>query len=421
MLTTEEKKELTVLIVDDEPKNIQLLGSILSSEGFQVEYATNGTDAIEWCETEHFDTILLDIMMPGMNGFEVCEKLKGNPRTAQIPIIFLTAKADPASIIEGFEIGAMDFITKPFNKMELLVRVQTQLKLSLNQTRMLSLNGILESTISDLATKNEQLKSTQAKLIQSEKMGALGVLVAGVAHEINNPANFISVSGENLKKRIVECEEFIFQLAGKDSAQKVNDAISEKFAPLYENAGSVIEGALRIKSIVGNLKTFSHLDDVKMKKVSILENIRSTVSLVQTNFKENIKFQFDLQDDPVIECFPDHLEQVFVNLAINACHAIDKKSETASKDFAGQLTISTKIQSDYLAITFEDNGIGMTDEVRKNIFDPFYTTKPVGEGTGLGLSISFGIVDRHNGKIEVTTEPGKGTSFCILLPLKKIK
>ncbi len=149
-----------------------------------------------------------------------------------------------------------------------------------------------------------------------------------------------------------------------------------------------------------------------------MDNLKSTLPIVRANFKKEIDFQTDYEEDPMVSCFPAQLNQVFLNLAVNACQAIVKQKKSSTHQKTGLLKVKTSILEKWLQISFEDNGIGISEEVINNIFDPFYTTKPVGEGTGLGLSISHGIIERHGGKIEVTSTLDKGSIFSVFLPLK---
>ncbi len=401
-----------ILIVDDRSENIQVLGGILKQNGYLINVAQNGRQALDNVEAMIPDLILLDIMMPKMDGFEVCRHLKAEARTRCIPVVFLTAKSEAENIVKGFDLGAVDYITKPFNKNELLVRVNTHLELSLGRVQ-------LKQAHEDLEQKHLQLKHAQSKLVHSEKLASLGVLVSGIAHEINNPTNSVSSGVGNLEKRLKELETFIYCLAGDGLSDGIRTAIEAKFKPLFQNTTAIMEGSSRISKIVRDLKTFSRLEEAEQKRVSILTGIESTLLLVQANYKDQVEVRFDMRADPIIECFPAHLNQVFMNLAINSCQAILARQKTSSEFLAGMLDVSTFIRERWLCIRFQDNGIGMTEETQNRIFEPFYTTKLVGEGTGLGLSTSFGIIENHEGRIEVVSEPNKGTTLTILLPLTK--
>lgn len=417
MLTAEEKESMRILIVDDEPGNIQLLANVLSREGYQIEFATNGEEALEWTNSEQFDLILLDIRMPGIDGVEACTILKKRENPYEAPIIFLTAEGDTNTVIRGFEAGAVDYVVKPFNERELMVRVQTHLEHSLDRIKLQRAYQKLGETHDQLEEQHIQLKETQAQLIQSEKMSGLGTLVAGVAHEINNPTNFVYSGAENMNTRLKQLEEFIYKLAGEDVPDSIRDALNEKFQPLFENQSAIFEGASRIKTIVQDLRTFSRLEEAEQKEASIIEGLRSTIDLVRSNYKEQVDFICDFQADPILECWPGQMNQVFMNLSVNACQAIISKQESTNGHTTGELKITTFVAGGELGIRFQDNGIGMSEDVRNRIFDPFFTTKQVGEGTGLGLSISFGIIEKHNGRIDVDSSHGEGTTFTIYLPL----
>jgi two-component system, NtrC family, sensor kinase len=405
-----DKKNMSILIVDDEPRNIQLLGNVLRDEAYQIEFATSGEEALEWVDNKKFDLVLLDIMMPGMDGIEVCRKIKANEKNRLLPIIFLTAKTDEGSVIKGFKVGAIDYIAKPFNIYELLARVETHLNLKHEQNKLKAANHKLEA-------QHKKLKDTQTQLIQSEKMASLGILVAGIAHEINNPANFVSVGSKNLKKYTDELKNFIFQLAGDDMTSNIEEALNEKFLPLFNNLDAMNEGTQRIKNIVKDLRTFSRLEEDEQKKVSVIEGLNATLPLAGATYKREVTFITDFSVDPVIECWPAQLNQVFLNLIINGCQAIIEKKKT-DPSLEGKLVISTFIQDQQLAIRFSDNGCGMAEESKEQIFDPFFTTKKVGEGTGLGLSISFGIIEKHKGSLIVESSSLKGTSILLILPIK---
>ena len=271
--------------------------------------------------------------------------------------------------------------------------------------------------VGKLSLLQQQLMESQNQLVQSEKMASLGTLVAGVSHEINNPVAFTLGGALNLQQRFHELRDFFLAMAGEDAEKAVLELFEEKFAPIFSNLNSILEGAQRIKVIVGDLRTFSRIDGAAKERVQLSKNLRSTLSLVKAQFKHDISFHFDCQSDPEILCWPGQLNQVFMNMVVNACHAILKRKAADPTAPAGELRIKMSKQEGELVLSFFDNGCGMTENVKAKIFEPFFTTKGVGEGTGLGLSLSFGIVEKHNGRISVESTPNQGTIFKIFLPL----
>ncbi len=269
----------------------------------------------------------------------------------------------------------------------------------------------------NLRQKHEELKSTQAQLVQSEKMASLGLIVAGVAHEINNPASFSHTSAYNLERDLIKLNTFIEQLAGDEADAEILNAFKEKFEPLYKHISTIKEGTKRIGDIIKDLRTFSRMEKSEMQHFNLQEGLQVTLNLVKAYYRDTIDFITDFQPGIEIEGSAAELNQVFMNLLTNGCYAILEKQKLNGEKTGGKFTIRMRKEMGLAVIVFQDSGIGMTKEVQEKIFDPFFTTKPVGEGTGLGLSISYAIIKKHNGRIKVESEIGKGTTVTLYLPL----
>ena len=261
-----------------------------------------------------------------------------------------------------------------------------------------------------------ELKEAQSQLVQSEKMASLGVLTAGVAHEINNPTNFIHSGAQNLEKRFVQLKDFIFQLAEEDSQEEMQRVFEPKLNPIFQNLEAILNGSIRIQEIVKGLRTFSRLDEANLKKADIVEGIKSTLVLVRSKYRDQVEFICEFAPVPMIECWPAQLNQVFMNIMVNGCQAI--LANQNQKRMKGTLTIRVFSQNSSLVISFQDTGCGIPKDIQDKIFDPFFTTKTIGEGTGLGLHISSGIIANHQGKITVESKGEEGTTFTIILPLE---
>lgn len=303
----------------------------------------------------------------------------------------------------------------------------------------------LEATSAKLRDKNAQLKTamrelteTQAQLIQSEKLSSLGQLVAGVAHEINNPVNFIYGNlshvkdyGENLN-RILQ----LYQKRYPHPAPEIEEEIEEvdlEFVreDLPKVLVSMQVGADRIREIVQSLRNFSRVDEAEMKEVDIHDGIESTLMILQNRLKAKpncpaIQVVKQYGELPLIECYPGQLNQVFMNLLANAIDAIEEYDqsciEVGGQGELREIVISTALNRDWVAIRIADNGPGIKQEILKDIFDPFFTTKPMGKGTGLGLAISYSIItEKHKGKLACSSTPGEGTEFAIEIPLRQIR
>ena len=267
-----------------------------------------------------------------------------------------------------------------------------------------------------------ELQETQSQLVQSEKMASLGQLTAGVAHELNNPINFISTGVVGLKRDmedIIELLDKYEQLDMDADQQKVlKDIAGFKENIDFDSLKGEIEqtledikmGASRTTEIVKGLRSFSRLDSEDQVFSNIHTGLDDTIIILDTHLKNKVKIikKYDKSIKEIL-CYPGQLNQVFMNLIVNAEQAITER---------GVIIISTKNLGDTVEINFKDDGVGMTDEVQKHIFDPFYTTKDIGEGTGLGMSISYGIIEKHNGTVQVKSEVGKGSHFTITLPVK---
>jgi len=269
----------------------------------------------------------------------------------------------------------------------------------------------------------EDLKKTQAQLIHSEKMASLGQLTAGIAHEINNPVNYVNAGADALKTILKDLfgiinkydqitPENVFDKLKEIDYLKKEYEYDELVKGLDELTRSIKVGAERTTEIVRSLRTFSRLDEDALKFADIHENIDSTLVMLRNQYKSRIEIVRQFSDIPKIECYPGKLNQVFMNLFVNAIQAIKEK---------GQIIIKTKIiqrlDVEYIEIQITDTGYGMTKEVKARIFEPFFTNKDVGVGTGLGLYISYGIIEKHKGQIEFDSEEGKGTTFKIYLPV----
>ncbi|HLP47899.1 MAG TPA: ATP-binding protein, partial [Candidatus Kapabacteria bacterium] len=267
----------------------------------------------------------------------------------------------------------------------------------------------------------KKVEERTAQLIHTEKMSGLGRLVSSVAHEINNPTAIMITAAYNLKKRLDQFKAFLDKSVEADDDPEIIKTFDRRFAELHDSLKSFNDGAQRIYRIVTDLRTFYRKDSGEKKHFHPNQGLQATLALVEPKYRDTIEFKTDFQEDAIIDGYPDELNQVFMNLITNSCQAIiarQKEANPATSPKTGILTVCTQIKAEYLLIGFQDNGIGMTKEVREKMFEPFFTDKPVGEGTGIGLSISYEIIKKHDGKIEVDySEPGKGTTIHVFLPL----
>ena len=275
----------------------------------------------------------------------------------------------------------------------------------------------LLAAYNDVQTANATLVQTQAQMLQQEKLASLGTLTAGIAHEINNPSNFAHIGAYNLNNDLTELHEFLWTLAGDDSQPEIMLALQHRFDKLTQSLGAIQEGTTRIRDLVRDLRTFSRLDEADWKAVAVGDNILATVHLVQTQYTNEVKIICDLAANPELSCWPAQLNQVFMNLIVNACQAIASRPPEVRASQPGRLEIRSRIDDNFLVLEFEDNGGGIPETNLDRVFDPFFTTKTVGDGMGMGLSIVHGIVQKHGGTIGVKSVLQVGTCFTLRLPL----
>lgn len=436
----------TILVIDDSPTNLEVLYTTLSDAGYEVLVEMDGYSGIEQAQNNPPDLILLDIMMPKINGYEACRKLQSNPITKDIPIIFMTALSDTVEKVKGFQMGAVDYITKPFQQEEVIARINVQLKLrrlnlELDHQKQKLEERVVERT-AELSEALEELQQTQLQLVQTEKISSLGQMVAGVAHEVNNPIGFISTNLYHANQYVNDLINLLklyrekFPEPGDEIEEIIEsvdlDHISEDLPKLIS---SMKLGSDRIRGIMQSMRTYSRADGKDKKAVDIHEGIETTLMILQHRLKPQpkrpaIHVVKEYGNLPLIECYPGQLNQVFMNLIANAIDAIDESvpDRDWESDKGRHLTpdnvmlvplicICTTADKENVTIQIGDNGKGMDLSIRDQIFQAFYTTKPEGKGTGLGLSISYQIItEKHGGTLECISSPGKGTEFIIQLP-----
>lgn len=449
-----------ILVVEDDSATRLLLKRDLQLSGYEVVVAKNGEEGLKQAFEVRPALILCDWMLPLMDGVEICRRLKATPDLASIFFILLTARGTVADRVEGLDAGADDFLSKPIDPNELLARVRAGLRLYRYQQQLSEANQQLSQAL-------QELRQTQAQLVQSEKMSGLGQMVAGIAHEINNPITFISGNLAHTSEYVKDLLELmhLYQKHYPNPVVEVKRAAEEidfEFVTrdLPKTLDSMQNGALRIRDIILSLRKFSRLDEAEMKKADIHEGLDNTLLILQhrlhRNSLENLSSNWDYSIEiikeydslPLVECYPGQLNQVFFNLLNNALDALEKAQELVPQDqesFAaanvilqpfnrGRLNddneeerrsptikIRTRMSDEnHIEIRICDNGSGMTPEVIGRLFDPFFTTKPVGSGTGLGLSICYQIVvGRHGGQLKCNSQLGVGTELVMQIPIRQ--
>lgn len=429
-----------ILIVESNATDMRVLLEVLETAGYETLAAKSGEDAIAKMSEVVPDLILLAVMLPGIDGFQICDHIKSGEATEDIPIMFITARAHAEDKVRGLTLGAVDYITKPFQQAEVLARVQTHLRLR-HQTRQLKgLNEQLEQRViertAQLSRSLDELQATQLQLIQQEKMSALGQLVSGIGHEINNPLNSITGNITHAQQYVQDLLNHLalyHQFYPDPVAEIVQDAEAIDLPYLKTDLIHLLKtlqvAADRIAHISQSLRVFSRDDSENEITLQIQDGLDSTLLLLQHRLKANsqrpaIEVIRNYADTPPIPCYPGQLNQVFMNLLANAVDAIDESHRVEDPvEIAAhprQIQIVTELKTGRVEIRIRDNGIGMSQAVQQEMFKPTFTTKPVGKGTGLGLAIAYQIiVEKHGGSLICNSAPGVGTEFTIGLPLQK--
>lgn len=411
------RKKSVVLVADDSLTVRMQLSELLEDGGYNVLSVENGVEALERVNRYLPDLVVLDVIMPEMNGIEVCRQIKKNPATLQIPVIIITSKNDINDKIQGLNAGADDYLYKPYNPKEFTAKVNAifrMKKIQLEAERTMLARANIE-----LQDVNKKLKTTQSQLVQNEKMVALGQLVAGIAHEINNPLSFVINNAQICQQALMDYNSLL--LAYRDiktmlPVEKIQaidvletDIDIEYMMNNIPGLFNDISGGLeRIRRIVLDLRNFSRLDEAEKKRANIIEGIESTLNLISHNIKHRIDVIKEYANIPEVYCYPSQLNQVLMNVMVNAIQAMPD---------GGNLTIRTQCDASTVYIRIIDQGMGIPAELLSRVFEPFFTTKSVGSGTGLGLSISYGIMQKHKGTISYESDVGKGTTCTLTLPI----
>ncbi|WP_434358698.1 response regulator [Parasalinivibrio latis] len=395
-----------IAVVDDSDVLCDMLCELLQDEGFRARGYLSGQEALDGVKTEKPELILLDIEMPGMDGFEVCRKLKANPESADIPVLVISSYSEIDDKLKAFECGAVDYVTKPIQLSEVNARIRTHLALRHTQQELAEKNRALTATL-------DELKDTQQQLVQSEKMASLGQLVAGVAHEINNPVSFIVGNTHILQRNLQRIGEYLDMVHSDPNAPETSEKrrslrIDSIVGDLLPLVGDIEEASQRVGAIVEDLRTFSARQESEKIMVDLADVAGLAVRWVSKSRPEDGTISLSIPEGLMVQGHSGQLTQVLVNLLNNALDAAAESGQPEVRVEGG-----TEGEKTWLSVT--DNGPGIPDDRIHQIFDPFYTTKKVGEGTGLGLSISYGLVAEHGGTLEAENLAGGGARFVVSL------
>ena len=467
MSKPDDDKTGHILVVDDNRMNRLKLSHVLQQQGHSVEQAENGQQALAMLHAAAFDVVLLDIMMPEMDGHEVLARMKADKHLREIPVIVISAVDEVDSAVRCIEMGAEDYIPKPFNP----VFLRARLKASLRRKKLRDLERVY--------------LQQEIMLRQSEKLATLGKLSAGMAHELNNPAAAARRGADQLRQLFIQLQITYLRLGKmklsdaqldaltnlaiavqQQAAQPANlDALTRsdreyeveswledrnidnawELAPalvemgytpekltslaaelrveqlgtavawltithtIYSLLQEISEGSSRISEIVKALKTYTYLDQAPVQDVDVHEGLDNTLVMLRSKLKKGVTVHRDYCTNlPRIEAYGSELNQVWTNIIDNAVAAMNGQ---------GEISLRTHYEGSWITIEIEDNGPGIPEPIQSKIFDPFFTTKAPGEGTGLGLNISHNIiVQKHKGEITVDSQPGR-TCFQIKLPV----
>ncbi|NVM21024.1 MAG: response regulator [Desulfobacterales bacterium] len=389
-------KDHSILVVDDERDMVEALYDAFIDK-YEVYTANSAQEALSILKERHIDLVVSDQRMPDTTGAELFDEEEG--KYPNMGKVLLTGYPDIQAVIDAINKGAVDkYIAEPWEEDDVI-------------------HIVLEVLNARLKKVLEQRKQVQAQLVQNAKMAALGELVAGIAHEINNPLGFIHANLGNLNKfskRLIGLIESYDRMNFPDETKQEIEKRKEEinYSYLRSRMPEMIErsvvGAGRMKRIVLDLKSFSRLDAAEFAEADLNDAIESTLNIMCHEYKNRIEIIKEYGNIPLIKCYIAKLNQVFMNLLTNACHSIEDK---------GEIRIRTSMEDEMVKIEISDTGEGIPEDVMDKIFDPFFTTKPVGQGTGFGLSVSHGIVEQHNGEISVKSKPGEGATFTIKIPM----
>ncbi|TAL04344.1 MAG: hybrid sensor histidine kinase/response regulator [Rhodospirillaceae bacterium] len=441
-----------ILVVEDSPTQAETLRSILDSAGFSVDVATDAETALEAFDRAAFDIVISDIVMPGMSGYELCRKIKSNPKSRATPVILLTSLSDPMDIIRGLECEADNFITKPYQADQLLSRIRSIIEnrkartdsgirlgielvfldkrfvitsekeqildllistfedtiranigLRESQEQLAAANAKLESYARELESRVQErtleLEQKAAQLRHAERLDAIGSLTGGIAHDFNNLLTVVKSSVEYLCGELTD-------------------------PPLWQAADMAQEAANRGADLVRHLLTFARKQELSPKVLDVNALVESVVKLARRTLPSNIAFIVQMADNlPPVHIDPGQMENAILNLAVNARDAmpnggeiiVETRTAELDEDYARE---NVGLQpGSYVLIALSDTGIGMSQDVINRAFEPFFTTKEPGKGTGLGLSSVYGLIKQSGGHAKIYSVLGKGTTIKIYLPV----
>lgn len=391
--------------------------------------AFSGEEALESFNIRDFDIVILDIIMPGMSGVDVLEKIKDWAYTEGVKVIMLTSVSDKALIKDCFQMGAFDYITKPIEEDEFVARIQ-------NAVHQRQLERKLSASVAKMKEQNEELKKTQLQLVQKEQMASMGHLAAGVAHEINNPLGFVISNFDVIKDYIKRFETYIDYLEkkSKDMDGGLDDLYSKSSVEMFEKDLAFIrddlielykdmdEGLDRVKRIVEGLRSFSRIDQLEeYESYSLNEGIETLMVLTKNEIDGYAVLELDLDKSlPKVRAIGYQINQTLLNLLMNALDSI--KGRMGKEPHEGVLRVKTFQTDHFVGCTIWDNGVGIAPSKLNDIFKPFYSKTKVKSGIGLGLSISYDIiVNQHNGRLEVRSKEGKFAEFTMMIPTEQSK
>ena len=425
---------MKVLVVDDSHFNLSVAKRYLEdiSEISQILLCDDSRQVKAIVDEYGIDILISDVMMPAITGFDLLELFRSDKKYDDMPIIMLTSLDDLDAYKKCFDLGAFDYINKPFNTVELHARLKVAIEAKNNSNHLKSLLEVTKKQNEELKKINAELTEAKFNLVQSEKMAAIGQLAAGIAHEINNPMGYISSNFDILRKyyiRIKEYLDYFNQELLKSNATCITTCpflseLNVKYDELklqfilndLENIFTDLTGGIkRITDIIQSLRVYarSSKDDEKDTNI-LLELLQQVILIIKNEVKYVAQIKLDVPEDIILYCNRIQLGQVFVNIILNAVQAI----KAQNRNNLGMIKIIARKIDSKIQIEFTDDGPGIPKDQLLKVFEPFFTTKEIGQGTGLGLSISYDIiVNKHNGTIEVKSEFGKGATFIITLPI----